>query len=156
MSHSISHPFPLYHDYCNPTTLRVFDDCSHHELCHRSRGSESTKESTRCPGRATRRCVFPSFSFSKLGNRFRLVSTGFRVSENLKTRKPGNVYYTTLRIHNPEVTRVFSVRFLRFPRFPSRTGVQKGFQKNGPAFPSVEVSKFFQFYSKWVFSGCSS
>jgi hypothetical protein len=41
------------------SVIRVFDNCrlsSHHELCHRSRGS------TNCPGCATCRCVFPSFS----------------------------------------------------------------------------------------------
>jgi hypothetical protein len=45
----------LTHQVSRP---RVFDDhhwFSHHELCHRSRGSTS------CPGRATCRCVFLSF-----------------------------------------------------------------------------------------------
>src|ERR1700679_3198930 len=45
----------LTHQVSRP---RVFDDyhwSSHHELCHRSRGSTS------CPGRATCRCVFLSF-----------------------------------------------------------------------------------------------
>jgi hypothetical protein len=79
LTHTISHP-------------RIFDGChspSHHELCHRSRGSTS------CPGRATYRCLSPLFlitvevltkSFSHQPCYFPGCYTSFRIQAGRQPR----------------------------------------------------------------------